>query len=82
MLRWFLVVLCALVVTGCASKWEHSSKASSEFYSDDRECQVAAGGADRGLTPGSERTSYESCMWQKGWRKKQSIWFFDPPAYQ
>ena len=78
MLRWFLLVLFSFVLFGCASKWEHSSKTSSEFYADDRECQVMAGGADRGLTPGDHRTSYESCMWQKGWRKKRSIWFFDP----
>ena len=80
MLRWFLIGLCVVFLTGCASRWEHASKTSSEFYADDRECQVVAGGAEQGLTPGSERTSYESCMWQKGWRKKQTIWFFDPPV--
>jgi len=78
MLRCLLLVSCASFLFGCASRWEHSSKTSSEFYDDDRECQVMAGGADRGLSPGSERTSYESCMWEKGWHKKQGIWFFDP----
>lgn len=80
MLRWVLVGLLVFVVCGCASRWEHSTKRSSEFYADDRACQVEAGGAEHGLNPGSERTSYESCMWQKGWHKKQSVWFFDPPA--
>ena len=80
MLRWLLLVLAVLFLFGCASRWEHASKMPSEFYADDRECQVVAGGAERGLEPGGERMSYETCMWQKGWRKKQSVWFFDPPA--
>mgnify|MGYP001819337366 CR=1 FL=1 len=81
MLRWLVLGVFVIFLCGCASRWEHSTKRPSEYYADDRECQVDAGGADQGLTPGSDRTSYESCMWQRGWRKKQSIWFFDPPSY-
>lgn len=80
MVRWVLVGVLVFLLCGCASRWEHSAKRPAEYYADDRACQVEAGGADQGLTPGSERTSYESCMWQKGWRKKQSVWFFDPPV--
>jgi hypothetical protein len=79
MKHWLLILLCLLVMVGCASRWEHSSKRQSEYYADDRECQALSGGASQGLEPGIERTSYESCMWEKGWRKKQGIWFFDPP---
>ena len=80
MMRWFVVGCLVLLMCGCANRWEHSTKRPSEFYADDRECQVEAGGAQQALEHGrdSERTSYESCMWQKGWRKKASIWFFDP----
>jgi hypothetical protein len=78
MMRWVVIGVCCLVMGGCAYRWESSTKRPSEFYADDRECQVVAGGASQGLTPGDDRTSYESCMWERGWRKKQSIWFFDP----
>lgn len=78
MIRWVLLGVCVIFLTGCASRWEHSTKRTSEFYADDQSCQAETGGASKGLEPGLERTSYESCMWQKGWRKKQSIWFFDP----
>jgi len=78
MMRWLLVGLFVLFLSGCASRWEHSTKRTSEFYADDRSCQAETGGASKALEPGSERLSYESCMWQKGWHKKQSIWFFDP----
>lgn len=80
MLRWLLLGCCVMLLCGCASRWEHSSKRTSEFYDDDRACQVEAGGASVGIEPGVERTSYESCMWEKGWHKKKSIWFFDPTA--
>lgn len=77
-MRWVFLVLAATFLVGCASRWEHDSKRTSEFYADDRSCQSEAGGASRALEPGQDRVSYESCMWQKGWHKKQSIWFFDP----
>lgn len=78
MARLFLIGLFVLFLTGCASRWEHSTKRSSEFYADDQNCQSSAGGASRGIEPGQERVSYESCMWERGWHMKQSIWFFDP----
>jgi hypothetical protein len=78
MMRWAVLGFCFLVMSGCVSRWEHSTKRPGEFYADDRDCQVMAGGASQGLQPGGERISYESCMWERGWRKKQSIWFFDP----
>ena len=70
--------LSLLLLAGCAARWEHSTKRRSDFYVDDRECQVVSGGASQGVEPGRERTSYESCMWDRGWHKKSSIWFFDP----
>lgn len=78
MMRWVLVGLFVIFLCGCASRWEHSTKRTSEFYADDRSCQAETGGASKTIEPGSERVSYESCMWQRGWRKKQSVWFFDP----
>lgn len=78
MMRLVLVGSCVLFLVGCAARWEHATKLSSEFYGDDRSCQAETGGASKSLEPGQERVSYESCMWQLGWRKKQSIWFFDP----
>ncbi len=80
MKSWLLIVMCMLMLAGCASRWEHASKLPSEYYADDRDCQAMTGGASRGIEPGQERVSYESCMWEKGWHKKQSIWFFDPPV--
>ncbi len=80
MARWVLACLVVFFVCGCASRWEHSTKRTSEFYGDDRSCQAETGGASQGIDPDRERLSYESCMWQKGWRKKQSIWFFDPAS--
>lgn len=74
-----LALLLALVMlSGCASRWENATKRRSDFYSDDRECQVLAGGASQAVEPGRERLSYESCMWERGWHKKRTIWFFDP----
>jgi hypothetical protein len=70
------LVICLLA--GCAARWEHAEKRRSEFFVDDRECQVIAGGASQGVEPGRERVSYESCMWERGWHKKRTIWFFDP----
>ena len=78
MMRWLMLSVCMVVLIGCASRWEHASKSSNEFYADDRDCQVETGGASKGIDAGSERLSYESCMWQKGWHMKHSIWFFDP----
>ena len=78
MMRWFLICSLLLLLVGCASRWEHATKRTSEFYADDRDCQSDTGGATKAIDPGGERVSYESCMWQKGWHKKQSIWFFDP----
>ena len=78
MTRWFLLGLLSLLLVACASRWEHDSKLPSEFYADDRACQAQTGGVSAGIEPGTERVSYESCMWEKGWRKKKSIWFFDP----
>ena len=81
MKRWALIGLFVLFLTGCASRYEHSTKRSSEFYADDRKCQSASGGAFRGLEPGQERMSYESCIWQEGWHKKKGFWFFEPSAH-
>ena len=78
MMRWFVIGLMMLFVAGCASRWEHSTKRQAEFYADDRVCQGETGGPSQGIEKNQERVSYESCMWQKGWRKKQKIWFFDP----
>lgn len=78
MLRWIIVGFLSLLLVGCASRWEHGSKLPSEFYADDRACQAETGGVSAGLEPGTERVSYESCMWERGWRKKKTIWFFDP----
>ena len=78
MMRWIMIGLMVLFVMGCASRWEHSTKRQAEFYTDDRDCQAETGGASQGIEKNHERVSYESCMWQKGWRKKQKIWFFDP----
>jgi len=79
-MRWIVICMIVLFSAGCASRWEHSTKRQSEFYADDRDCQVEAGGASRGIEKNQDRVSYESCMWLKGWRKKQKIWFFDPSA--
>ena len=78
MSRWFWLGLVSLLLVGCASRWQNESKLPSEFYADDRACQAETGGVVAGLEPGSERVSYESCMWEKGWHKKTTIWFFDP----
>ena len=78
MSRWFLVGLLFVSLAGCASRWQNDSKLPSEFYTDDRDCQAETGDVSVGLDPGSERVSYESCMWGKGWHKKTTIWFFDP----
>ena len=67
-----------LMLSGCAARWEHATKRRSDFYSDDRECQVLAGGAAQGIDMSRERVSYESCMWDRGWHKKRTIWFFEP----
>ena len=78
MMRCLLIMLFFLLLVGCASRWEHGTKLPSEFYADDRDCQAETGSASVGLEPGTERISYESCMWDKGWHKKKTIWFFDP----
>lgn len=78
MIRHLAVGLLFLLLVGCASRWEHAEKRRAEFYADDQACQVIAGGASQGVEPGQERTSYESCMWDRGWHKKTKIWFFDP----
>lgn len=77
MMRWILMGLFLFFLTGCASSWEHSTKRPGELSADDSSCQAATGDVSRGIDPGQERMSYESCMWEKGWRKKQKIWFFD-----
>ena len=76
--RMSLFLLLIVVLAGCANRWEHPSKRKSEFYTDDRECQQAAGSATEAVEPRTERVSYESCMWERGWTKKRSIWFFEP----
>ena len=72
--------LCLLLLlTGCAGRWEHPTKRRSEFRADDRECQTLTGGGAHIQDPGGrERVTYESCMWERGWVKKSSFWFFDP----
>lgn len=78
-MRWLLLCLPVLFLVACSSDWVHSSKTTADFYAEDAECQAMTGGASMGIEPGTERISYESCMWDKGWRKKKAIWFFDPP---
>ncbi len=78
MYRLSLFLLLGLLLAGCASRWEHATKRPSEFYADDQDCQQIAGSASMAVDPLKERTSYESCMWERGWRKKNTIWFFDP----
>lgn len=68
-MRKLAMVLALLLLSGCAVRWEHSTKSRSDFYKDDRECQVVSGGAASGVEPGRERVSYESCMWERGWHK-------------
>ena len=77
-MRSLVLILALLFLAGCAARWEHATKRRSEFFVDDRECQVISGGASQMVEPGTERVSYESCMWDRGWHKKKSIWFFDP----
>ena len=76
-MRSVLFLMIIVFLAGCAGRWEHPTKRPSEFYQDDRACQSLARGATEAIEPGSERPSYESCMWERGWRKKTSIWFFD-----
>lgn len=78
MWRWIMVLLIASLLVGCAARWESDTKRRSDFYADDRDCQVIAGSASQGIDPNNERTSYESCMWERGWRKKTTFWFFNP----
>lgn len=67
-----LILLMVLLscCTGCASRWEHETKGRAAFFQDDMACQSIAGSASLAIEPGRERVSYESCMWDKGWRKK------------
>jgi len=77
-MKYLATSVALLMLCGCAARWEHATKRRSDFYADDRECQVIAGGASQGVEPGRERVSYESCMWDRGWHKKRTFWFFDP----
>ncbi|MDT8441797.1 MAG: hypothetical protein RQ723_09065 [Desulfuromonadales bacterium] len=72
MLSRLLILLLLLLPlgAGCASRWEHEIKGRAGFYQDDLACQSIAGSATVAIEPGRERVSYESCMWDKGWRKK------------
>jgi hypothetical protein len=63
------MVLMLLLLVGCAVRWEHPTKSRSDFFADDRACQVVSGGASQVVEPGRERISYESCMWERGWHK-------------
>jgi len=58
----------ALLLAGCAAHWQHDSKTTSQFYADDRECQVQSAGP--GAWGQGSGTSYENCMWERGWRRK------------
>ncbi len=60
MMRWVLFGLFVVLLSGCASRWEHSTKGVSEFYADDRDCQAEMGGASKSIDPGKERMSFES----------------------
>ncbi len=83
MLRMLAVSVLVVCIAGCMPQWEHTSKRPSEFYPDDRECQMITGGAYQTTEPGrGEFQSYEDCMWERGWRKKNTIWFFDPKPRQ
>lgn len=78
MSRLLLILLAVTLLAGCASRWEHATKRQADFYTDDLDCQSIAGGASEGIEPGRERISYETCMWERGWRKKATFWFFNP----
>jgi hypothetical protein len=79
MLRYIFLLVVACLANGCATHWEHDTKLHSEFKIDDQECQLISGGAYQSVEPGrGERQSYENCMWERGWRKTNVIWFFDP----
>jgi len=69
-MRKLALLLILLLLAGCASRWEHATKRRSDFPADDRECQVISGGASQAIETGNERVSYESCMWERGWRKR------------
>lgn len=77
-MRFLAMGMLILLLAGCYARWEHADKRRTDFLADDRECQVLAGGASQGVEPRRERMSYESCMWERGWHKKRTIWFFDP----
>jgi hypothetical protein len=79
LMKYLAIGLTILLLAGCYPRWEHADKRRADFYADDRECQVISGGASQPVEPGRERTSYESCMWERGWHKQRTIWFFDPP---
>jgi hypothetical protein len=61
------ILLLALLLAGCASQWENAGKNSAQFYADDRECQILSAGPGAW---GQGGTPYESCMWERGWRRK------------
>lgn len=63
-----LMLIAVLLLTGCASCWEHDTKTTGLFYPDDRECQVLSAGPGTWGQWGV--TSYEDCMWERGWRRK------------
>jgi hypothetical protein len=75
-MKWMITFCVALLLLSGCAKWEHDTKRPSELRADDRDCQVESGGASQARDPLSERPSYESCMWSKGWRKNRDIWFF------
>ena len=77
-MKYLAIGVMVLLLIGCYARWEHADKRRVDFEADDRECQILAGGASQGVEPGRERMSYESCMWERGWHKKRTIWFFDP----
>jgi len=79
MVRYIILLFGLSLLSACASHWEHPTKLPSEFRADDQACQLISGGASRSLEPGrGDRQGYENCMWDKGWRKTNTIWFFDP----
>ncbi len=79
MWRYLAFLFLIAVLAGCSSHWEHMSKRPSEFAADDRECQLLSGSPALTQEPGrGQWQSYENCMWERGWRKTNTIWFFDP----
>jgi protein involved in sex pheromone biosynthesis len=74
------LVASVLLLAGCTTTWQHSTKNETEFYGDDSECQARAQAVPYNPTGGNIGNSmrglqvasiYERCMMGKGWAKVQ-----------